>query len=332
MEFLRARERLFPAIRVWEEGVARFDTRRNPFLRRIELALFVARKRGEASGCVAAAVDHLYPEPDVGLFGFFAAGPGEHDTSAALLRAAAAWLAQRGKSYMVGPVGLHTTGEIGVEVSHAPEATPMPAQGYGVSCRELLEGAGMSKLKDFLAYQWDCRQALPERILRVSERAWRMPGLKVRAVDWRHLYREAGIFAAIYNAALSANWGFSPLTHGEALALLRQYRRWPEPVLLLLAEVGSRPAGVLLALPTRSPGRPPLRLALLAVVPEFRRRGIHALLVTVATRAAREYGHTSVELSFVAEDNGEVRRLIEALPGSQLVRRHRVYLRRLEKE
>jgi GNAT superfamily N-acetyltransferase len=330
MEFLRARRRLFPALQ--EEEVARFDTRRNPFLRRIDLALFVARKGGEASGCVAAVVDHLYPEPDVGLFGFFAAGPGEHDTAAALLRAAGGWLAQRGKSYMVGPVGLHTTGEIGVEVFDAPEVIPRPADGHRVSCRELLEGAGLSKLKDFLAYQWDCRESLPERILRVSERAWRMPGLRVRAVDWRRLHREAEIFAGIYNAALSANWGFSPLTHWEALALLRQYRSWPDPVLLLLAEVGPRPAGVLLALPIRSPGQPLLRLALLAVVPEFRRRGIHALLITVAARAAREYGHTSVELSLVAEDNGEVRRLIEALPGSQLVRRHRVYLGRLEKE
>ncbi|MBC7107106.1 MAG: hypothetical protein H5T97_14350, partial [Firmicutes bacterium] len=230
----------------------------------------------------------------MGLFGFFAAGPGERETAAALVRAAAGWLAERGKTYMVGPVGLHTTGEIGVEICDGAPPLCGPVDGRCGSCPDLLEGAGLSKLKDFLAYEWDCRASLPERILRVSERAWRTPGLKLRAADWRHLHREAEAFAGIYNAALSANWGFSPLTPKEALALLRQYRGWPEPVLLLLVEVGPRPAALLLALPVRSGGRPLLRLALLGVVPEFRRRGIHALLITVAARAAREHGHAEV--------------------------------------
>jgi len=67
-----------------------------------------------------------------------------------------------------------------------------------------------------------------------------------------------------------------------------------------------------------------LRVILLGVLPEFRRRGIETLLLQEAFGAIRRLGYRRAEMGWIDEENAVTRRAAERW-GARVVKRYRIY-------
>ena len=94
----------------------RLDRARNPFFAHAEAEYFLAWRDGSPVGRITAHIDHRFNEFQDnrwGLFGFFEC-ENSPETAHALLAAAEAWLRERGRDRMVGPMDFTTNDECGL--------------------------------------------------------------------------------------------------------------------------------------------------------------------------------------------------------------------------
>jgi predicted N-acetyltransferase YhbS len=127
---------------------------------------------------------------------------------------------------------------------------------------------------------------------------------------------ERPVDVAAREALLDVAYG--PVRFTKPSQRLRAHR---DPALSLLAQEQGRVVGTVRLWPVAAGGRPALLLGPLAVHPDCRRRGIGAVLMRRALRAAAEAGHEAVLLvgdagyygrfGFTAEKTGAL-----AMPGS----------------
>lgn len=332
------------------------DSRKNPFLQRAQLELFLARRGGKVVGRIAAINDPLYNQfhnAEVGFFGMFDA---ENDplVAEALLDAAGEWVRRRGLKRLMGPVNLSFNHDAGllVEGFEHPPAMMMP---YNPPYYErLLTGCRFVKAKDLFAYELSTFVAAPESIVRAAEQMRKEAQVRVRALDPQAIPAEIRRIKSVYNAMLERSWGFVPMSNEEFDAIAARLRPLVHvrPELCLFAEVNGEPVAFSLTLPdsnialkaaggrlTRfglpvglarmlwaARGIDRLRVLLLGVKPAFRSLGLETLLYLDTMRAARELGYTGGELGWAAEDNEPLNRAIEGM-GARRYKTYRVYER-----
>jgi GNAT superfamily N-acetyltransferase len=322
-------------------------TGQHPFFEKAEARLFLAKEGGEAIGRIAAILDghflDVHREP-VGFFGFFEC-LGDGEATRRLLEAAGAFLRGKGLQAMRGPVNPSMHAPCGLLVEGF-ESPPTFLMSYNPpTYPDLLEKAGCRKAKDLLAYTLQVWADPPPKVLRAAEEAARR-GIRVRPINLRHLQEEVLIFRELYNAAWEGNWGFTPMTEGEAQWMAKQLKPLILPNLSLIAEAGEGPVGFLMLLPDYNQALKPLngrlglwglakflwhkwqirdvRLLLLGVKKEYRGKGIEALLFLTAFRYLKKKGYTRAEISWILEDNWTVLRMAERL-GGYCYKRYRIY-------
>ncbi|MBH1939165.1 GNAT family N-acetyltransferase [Streptomyces sp. AV19] len=357
-DFLRLPYRLHGGDALWAPPLLRerrrfLDPAVNPFFEFGEAKLFVAYRDGRPVGRIAALVNHRHNElhdPGAGFFGLFDV---VDDVTVAqrLLDAAAGWLRDRGKETMLGPANFTFNHESGVLVDGFDRAqsllTPYNPRYYPA----LIEAAGLTKAKDFYAWHGPVPTEVPTGVARAAEWAARRPGVRVRKVRMGGFAAELRLFRDIYNAAWSGNWGFSPMTDRQVARLARELRPVVHPELLLVAEVGGEPAGMLLLVPDicvalraaggrltrwglpvglvrmRRAARRITHLRTLAggVRPEHRRLGLDALMYRELMRAAYRLGFQTFEMGPTLEDNQPVIRVASRL--ATRTKTYRIYHR-----
>ncbi len=332
------------------------DTRRNPFYRNAEIALFLAEQGRRTLGRIAAIENRAHNRfhgDRVGFFGFFECVD-DPEPAAALLDAAARWLRERGLEVMRGPVSPSTNHETGLLVRgfrhHPMILTPWNPRYYV----RLMEETGMAGVKDLLGYfipMTGDRFQLPDRFRRHAERAMKDTGIRFRDLDMRRFDRELRIAWEIYNEAWEPNWGFVPLTWEEFAYLGGDLKELLIPEFSFVAEVEGEPAGFMMIVPDfnqifkRIPsgrllptgivkillGKRRLRtgrIMALGVRAAFRSRSIFPLFAYEAYRRGRAYGALGAEASWVLEDNERMNAPLRHL-GIKVYRRWRIYERSL---
>ncbi len=328
------------------------DRRKHPFHRHAEVAYFLAERGGEAVGRVAAIVNRAhndYHGDTVGFFGFFESVD-DPAVAGALLDAAAGWLRARGRTVMRGPMNFSTNEECGLLVDgfDSPPTIMMThnPRFYGA----LLEGAGMEKARDLLAY-WIPGGRVPERLVRGAERIARRDRVRVRTLRMDRLDEEIRIIERVYNAAWNRNWGFVPMTAAEFAAMAKDLKPVADPDLCLIAEVDGEAVGFSLALPDLNQALKHLpdgrlfpfgllkllwhkrkidvaRLITLGFTPEYQKAGLGTLLYLKTFETGIRKGYRGAEASWILEDNWEMRRAIERI-GAYVVKTYRIYDRAL---
>jgi len=338
-----------PPLRMVVEGT--LDRRKHPFHRHAEVAYFVAERRGETVGRVAAIVNRLHNEYHGERTGFFGLFECEDDQEAAgaLLEAAAAWLRARGMERMRGPTNLSTNEELSspgvlIEGFDSPAVAMMSHN--PPYYRTLLEGAGLEKVKDAHAF-WLEGGTPPERLARSYERILARTGATIRPVDAKRFRRDVDILKGIYNSAWSRNWGFVPMTDAEFENMAKEFRPVADLDLCLVAEVRGEPVGFSIALPDlnqalrhlpdgrllpfgvfrflwhrRSIHR--LRFITLGIRPGFRNLGLDAALYLRTWQAGNERGYDQCEASWILEDNLDMVRPLEKM-GGRLYKTYRLF-------
>ncbi len=133
----------------------RIDPETNPFFQHGEAELFLAYRDGRPVGRIAAIRNGLHNEVHddrVGFFGFFESVR-DQEVASALLDRAANWVRDRGLDRLRGPTSFSMNEECGLLVENFddPPAILMPYNPPYYA--DLLEGWGLAKAKDLVAYE-----------------------------------------------------------------------------------------------------------------------------------------------------------------------------------
>jgi GNAT superfamily N-acetyltransferase len=302
------------------------DPERNPFFDHAERELFLARRERRVVGRIAAIHDRLHRETHrdrVGFFGFFEC-VNDPEVAQALLDAAAGWLDGRGCEALRGPFNPSINDEAGLLVDgfDTPSVLMMPHTPPYYPA--LVEGAGLRKVKDLLAFQ-STHTTLPDRLVAATRVVGERHGITLRRIDMKRFAEEVALVRRLFNAGWERNWGYVPLTDREVDHLAAQLKPLVAPELVAFAERGGRPIGFAAGVPdfnvalrTNPSGRlfpgilkvlrasrriTRLRVMLLGTLPEWHGRGVDALLYRHVWENGRAKGYEWAEAGWVLEDN-----------------------------
>ena len=335
----------------------RLDQRKNPFFKHAQAQYFLAWRDGRAVGRVSAHIDRNLNEfqgNDWGLFGWFECED-DPEAARALLDVAAAWLRERGRDRMVGPMDFTTNDEIGLLIQghEYPPIILCPWQ-HPYYQRILEHDLGMTKAMDL--YMWSLhveeRENVHPAIWQAADRLESEHGIVCRNFRKHELQAEVTRFLEVYNAAWENNWASVPLGEEE----VRHYAKDLKPILdenwamvaekqdtgevlgaaltlpdfnQVLAKLNGRllPVGWVSALRQKRK-IDAVRVFALGVKPEYQHTGVAARFYQMHFDAAEHTPQKGGEMGWILETNKPMNRAMEGM-GGQIKRRYRVYERAL---
>jgi hypothetical protein len=330
------------------------DPAKNPFLRRIDMALFVARKGGRDVGRISAQINHVHLErygDSTGHFGFLE-GEDDPEVFAALTHTAEGWLAERGMRRVTGPFDPSINDSCGLLVEGFDSRPSMMMGHHRPWYARHLEALGYAKEKDLICYWFDVQSDWPEAASRLLARGLRSGRIRVRPLDMRRYAEEISTICAIFNDAWAENWGFLPFDEAEAQYLARSIRPLVRAEDFAIGELDGEPAAMVVTLPNlnlaihdlrgrllpfgwakllwrlKVRGIPEGRMPLMGVRRAFQNGPWGAALALTVIRAVHEVhrarGTRGAELSWVLEDNRRTDALIR-LMGARPYKTYRIY-------
>ncbi len=333
------------------------DEAKNPFWKHAKRELFLARRGEKIVGRIAAIVDDEHNRvhgEKIGFFGFFECED-DREAATALFRAAEAWV--RGvlpdASLVRGPVNPSLNDEVGALVpSESDPGLPFLMMTYNPAYYlDLFAAAGYAKEKDLVAILAPVGDLSFRRLARLSDAVRkREKGLVVRTIRMDRFDEDLAIVKKIYNAAWEKNWGFVPMTSEEIDAMAKKLKPIIHPPYILFVEIDGNPVGFHLALPdfnqvlvkmggslfpfgwlkflTERRKIDRVRILALGVLPEYRRRGVDAILYYEAAKEGIRIGHKWAEFSWMLEDNLDILKPLEVF-GGRIYRRYRLVAKSL---
>lgn len=357
--FVRLPWRIYPeSYPAWvppllSEEYKRIDRQRNPFFGHGDARLFLAYRNGEPAGRIAAIENRQHNEfhaDRVGFFGFFEA-ENDADVAGALLDSASDWLRQRGLESMRGPTNFSTNEECGLLVQNFEQPPYVMMTYHPPYYAELLEGWGMEKAKDLVAYEITYEEFDQERFAGLDRLIQRAKlDIRVRSLDMKRFEQEVALVRDLYNAAWERNWGFVPMTDEEVEHMAKQLKPVVDPELVLFGEIDGEPAGFALTLPDinqalrHANGRllpfgilkvlwhmrriDGIRILTLGLKEQYRRTGLAAKFYFEIFKRGSAKGHTRAESSWILEDNQVMRSGVERM-GFRHYKTYRLYERDL---
>ncbi len=335
----------------------RLARKKNPFFEHAEAEYFLAWRDGQPVGRISAHIDRNFNEfqkNSWGLWGWFECED-DPETARGLLNAAAAWLSERGRDRMVGPMDFTTNDEIGLLIAGHEYPPVILCQWHHPYYQRLLEqDLGMSKAMDL--YMWSLhitgRENVHPAIWQAADDLESEHGIVCRPFRKKDLHAEVARFVKLYNMVLERNWGFVPLTEDEVY----HYAKDLKPILdenwamfaerndtgeivggaltllnynQVLAKINGRllPFGWFRALRERSK-IDAVRVIVLGVTPAYRHTGVAARLYQMHFDSAERTPQKGGEMGWTLEVNEPMNRALEGM-GAEIKRRYRIYERSL---
>ena len=325
----------------------------HPFWENASRGLFLARRNGLPVGRIAAIVDdkyNSYARERCGAFGFFECQEDE-EAAHGLLNAARKWLEGRGMDFMRGPLNPSFNYTCGMLVEGFADAPALMMPWNHPYYPRFLESWHLRKEQDLFAYRilrdnLAVSPRLEEEISRLKAEGrftWRSSSKATMEEDIRIMLR-------LYRESWAENWGFSPLSAGEAESHVRDLKGIVDPDFFVLFFHNGEPAAGMVALPDMNPllkrlnGRiGPLapwhwlrsrkavksgcRIMLFGILRQYRLLLLDHMLKQAQSRPELRW----VEGSWVLEDNAAVCDLIEDFSGI-MTKRYRIYRRAINPE
>lgn len=328
---------------------------KSPFFQNNEAAFFLARRDEKIVGRISAQILSDTPAQwplKTGLFGCLDAVD-DPEVIGTLLDKAGRWLETRGMDRMRGPFNLSSNGETGLQVSGQSHTPMVMTPWHPPYLAALVEALNLTPVKDVVSYSLDLARLGPSDLKRHRALTLRVLGdLKVRSLDLRHLHRDIRIITTIYNDAWSANWGFTPISDAESLAMADSLKAIVQEDMAVIVERDGVPIAVALWIPNiqemvadmdgrllpfnwikflwRAQRRAysSCRVILLGVVQSERGNpsnlGLPAMMIGELVHRSINHKIRQVELGWVLEDNMGLRRTIERIGGT-ISTTHRIY-------
>lgn len=329
------------------------NRRKYPFFNHGDAVFLLARRDGEPVGRIAAIENRLHAKTyndGVGFFGFFEC---EDDQQAcrALLSRAATWVKDRGYSRVRGPLNYSVNDENPGVLYEGFNGPPLILMSHNPRYyNRLLTDCGMARAKDLYAYLVTRATFASERFQRVMKAVRRRaPALDLREarLDGKGFREDIETMLRIFNGAWHENWGFVEVTPPEVDAIAEDLRPIVDPRITAIAEIDGKPVGMIVCVPNINEllrkipnGRlfptgwyklltglkrvKGFRTMLMGVIPEYRGRGVDALMIDKVMQDGDTAGYNYCELSWVLEDNEPMNSLADKA-GGFLYRKYRIY-------
>lgn len=329
------------------------NPRKHPFYQYGTAALFLATQAGRDVGRIMVSDNPNFhkqqPAYNVGFFGLYESTD-DPTVTAALLDAGRVWLRERGRTELWGPIDYSTNYACGLLIDGFDTPPRLTMNHNPPYYQRLIEGAGLSKLKDLYAWWMEKNPEIERWRPRVEKMAARSRVI-LRAINPRKIRQEIMACKEIYHAAWQDNWAFVPMTDAEYADMAHDIIAYGKHELLLIAEVDGQPVGFSMSMPDVNEALVPLdgrifhwglplgylkfrkalrtvsvaRMLILGVLPEFRRRGIAEMLILKAFDAGmNQLGYRGAELSWTLEDNELINRTIASVGGKRY-KTYRIY-------
>jgi GNAT superfamily N-acetyltransferase len=341
------------------ERKAFLDPKKNAFFEHARAEYYLARRNGRVVGTIGAFTNDRYNEfhgINIGFFGFFEVLD-DKEAADGLLETAEKWAAERGHTSILGPAQFSTNDECGLLVDGFDDRPRILMTYNPPRYKTYLEDRGYTKAMDLWAYALDLKEyqegkAIPDKLVRVVEKVAARGKLRVRGINMRDFDAELDRVKRIYNKSWERNWGFVPMTDPEFDQLAEQLKPLLDPDLLVMVEHEDEAVGFGLTLPDlnqplrKAYPRPGglealtlakfmwnwkvqgkidwLRVFALGVLPEFRGRGVDALMYFETARRALPKGYRFAEMSWILENNDMMNRAIQSL-GGKVYKTYRMY-------
>jgi GNAT superfamily N-acetyltransferase len=323
----------------------------NPFYEHATAQHFLARRGGRVVGRISAVENTLHNQvhkDKVGFFGFFES-VNDAEVAARLFDAAAFWLRSRGLTVMRGPASPSMNDEAGLLIDgfDDPPTVMMPYNPRYYAA--LVEGAGFVKAKDLNAYH-NVNLDMNERLKKATDLVARRYTITVRPMNMKKFAQDVETIKTLYNRSWEKNWGFVPMTDHEIEHMAKQFKPIVVPELVLFAEHKGDPVGLTITLPdfnmalkkNRSGRMFPgilkvlwasrkinrARILVLGTVPEWRGKGVDALLYKTVWENANRRGIFWGEGGWVLEDNPAIHNGLTNI-GFTIYKTYRMYDRAL---
>lgn len=337
-----------PPIRIFQKEMT--GLAHHPFYAQNQAQQFLALRRGQAVGRIVAIInrEHIRRyEEMLGFFGFLEFED-DHRILSGLMDAARAWLAQHGIHRIRGPVNPSLNYECGllVEGFHSPPTFMMT---YNKPYYEshLLE-YGFQVAQNLYAFEGhvDMLESIDRKLDFVISEATRRFHITLRRLDRRRFADEVRMFLDIYNKSLGGTWGFTPLSHAEAEAMIKVLRYLIVPELTAVAEVEGRPIAAVFGLLDYNPrikrinGRlfpfgflrllwnrraiKRVRLLSTNVLPEYQRWGVGLVAMSRLLPDILAWGIQEAEFSWVLESNHLSFKTLKR-GGARITKKYRIY-------
>ena len=330
------------------------DPERGTFFRYGDAALFMARRDGQDLGRVAGWIhrraNEFLDEKAAG-FGFFETFD-DYEVARVLLDAVCDWARKQGMNIIRGPFYFSMDDSPGVLIEGF-DRSPVLLCGHSPPYyADLLERYGLTKYRDAYAYWTDLTafkgdvNNLPPKILRVAEIVRRRTGVQIRAARVEDWDVEIGRVIHLVNEAMGTMRNHVPMDEQEFKRFVDELKQVLDFGLVFFAEIDGEPVGFSATIPDvnqalkAANGRLfPLgwfrlwrgmrrtdvaSLKLLAVLEEYRGRGLDSLFYVETARVLLEKEYSWVDMSLTAENNMAINQLVQNL-GWKLYKVYRTY-------
>jgi hypothetical protein len=328
-----------------------FHSRRlNAYFEHAGAQRFLARRDGRVVGRISAQVDDAYDRQHgagTGMFGFFELED-DPEVASALLDAAKAWLAERGRRHMVGPMDYTMNDECGVLIEGFEREPMIKQPWHPPHYRRLCEHAGLGKAVDLLTWELQIsdREKILPIIFELAEQSEAKHGIELRHMRRRDLPRDIKVFGEVYNAAWKDNWGFVPYSDSDLRHLAQELQLVFDRNWFMIAQKDGETIGIAITVPDVNQvlklmnGRllplgwwrflrkgeiiDRVRVGFLGVKPAYQHTGTAARFYVehfdMAARTPQKWG----EMGWILETNRAMNRGMEAM-GGRVVKRFRIY-------
>lgn len=288
------------------DDVATLDPKENPAFDFCESAYFMAYRDGKPVGRIAGIINRQVNEKShsrTARFGFVDFID-DHEVSAALFKAAEDWARSKGMEKIIGPLGFTDLDHEGMLVEGFDELSTMATIYNYPYYPEHMERLGYKKESDWLEFQMEVPDAIPDKYNRIAEIVKKKFGLRVLKYSSRkRIKKEYGhALFHLVNDAYKNLYQYSTLTERQIEYYINIYLGLLnlELVTLVVDEAGKL-VGVGISMPSmsralqKSKGKMlPLGwyhllkglkgkndrvdLLLVAVHPDYQNKGVNALL------------------------------------------------------
>ena len=321
-----------------DADVRRYVGGNSVFTRGLDSALFVA---SDATGrdvarCAATVNPRFndYHDERSGSIGWFTAASQKGEHVREMLDAAEGWLADRGMERALAPFNGSALLGLGMRVAAYDEDPMFPLHWTPPYYPHELERAGYEPGYPFWEYWIDFAA---ERYKEQCRLALTNPAATIRPIDLRRWDEELALFVRLFNEGFADEWQFHPYTLEEFRELYGPSKRIIDPDQILFAEVDGEPAGLCSGFPDWTPHfrrfkgkvgpRKVLRLlrtakkydraglVLIALLPQFRGRGVSQALAATLLRTYERRGLPGAFYYLVNDVNERSRRFAESFGG-----------------
>jgi hypothetical protein len=334
-----------------------FDPQKNPYFEHGECERFLLFDGETVLARFALMAnerkDHLF-DPPMGGMGFVEM-VNDQKVANAIIDYAKIWHKRRGNGAFRGPVNFGENDNFwGLLVENYDEPPIYGMLYHPPYYRELIEQTGAVKYDDHWSYKLYLDNPLPERLVKITDRIERRPGVKLRPFDLKNIHRDAGYIRRIYNEAWrdqdieERGQEFTELTESMVNEMAEQLKWIMIQNSVLLTFVDGEPASFIVCIPdlneisAETGGKlrwwhfmklvrfkkraTRLRTVVYGTLPKYRKMGLEALTFVRGIQMTKKVAPNLeyLEGAWISEKNWLMQRSLEAL-GCFHHKTHRTY-------